>query len=95
MFHYIKVLLKVYVLKLFYEIFKDLDNWIHIQKKTRVAPLVFFAPLNVLHKVSTKYRYILLISYLYLYYTQNLQKNQYFYGKFCNYLFLSILTNFV
>ena len=37
----IKLVLKVYALKLFYEIFKDSDNWIHILKKTRVAALVF------------------------------------------------------
>lgn len=37
----IKLMMKVYALKLFYEIFKDSDNWIHILKKTRVAALVF------------------------------------------------------
>ena len=37
----IKLILKVYALKLFYELFKDSNDWMYILKKTRVAPLVF------------------------------------------------------
>lgn len=42
MFNIIKLMIKVYALKLFYEIFKDSDNWIHILKKTRAGTLVSF-----------------------------------------------------
>ena len=62
---FFNLMMKIYVLTLFYKIFKDLDDWVHILKKTRVAALVsFLLPLECLNFLKLMISQIYFINFL-------------------------------
>ena len=87
---FFNLMMKIYVLTLFYKIFKDLDDWVHILKKTRVAALVsFLLPLECLNflKLMISQIYFVIFSICIYIILKTFQKINTLLEKFRNYFY--------